>query len=502
MDKDIAADEFGTTATIELTEDMADRLEAALKDFARDADLSLAVTIDPSGALLAGVASRDDLDVSAVCALAAGVFAASHSLARAFGEQHPTDLIQHGEAGACLIQGMGRLGLLLAVVDGNTPVGLVRHRAAAVAEEILEQLFPTTAEEAPAPVSVPELAVALMAAVAPPLLPGTEEPPEPSVEPPFEPGPVEPVAEETPPAVEAEAETAPAAFEVDAEPEAEPEAEVPPAAESLEFSGPPLPPPVPERDEYGQDSPPRPPLALAVAAAAALLDQNPRPGLAIPPLPGVDQGLPEDDGWEISFEEPDEPEPDAAAETGPPAILPPPIPPFPTGPVEGVPEEDSFDPDADTAPLKPVPRAEQPFALEEESLPQAFTGIEFELDEEPGEPSAPLETPFMLEDLDEDEAAAAGSLPVPGLPLAELVEPPAANWEIEIEGEDAVAGPPSLPPLPESVLEAPAETLETFAGLDEVEVEAGPEPGIEEPEEEKAPAPLRSAGPLYMFENG
>lgn len=424
MQNDYPGDEFGTTATTELSEEMADSLESALKDFARDADLSLAVAVDAGGALLAGVSSRDDLDVSAVCALAAGVHAAGKSLARAIGEEVPTDIIQHGEHGACFIHGLEGLGLLLAVADGNTPVGLLRHRAAEAVADILSRLQASTA---PAPVA---------------------EIPEPEAEPAVN---EEPSSQED--------------FQIDLESPPEPpeemaspvERELPPAPPETETTVPSMAPftdsePLPARTP---DLPPAiPPAFAAAAAAAAALVEKQRTQLPPPPEPEPPQIVseppqisekPPAPDWVLSIEEP----PDWSMEGGPdditapiaprrpfvaaspPALSLDPGPPVsePPAPLEIVESEASEDFAEDT------PASEPFISLEEEPLPSLSA------------------TPFILDEFEEegDEAGDAFSTNA-ALPVAEMIEPPIPGWDVEIDEDPPEANaPPAAPSAPEAV---------------------------------------------------
>lgn len=114
-------------------------LDAPLAEFVREARASLAVVVEPSGRVLAQHGFTRSLDVMAICSLVASIHASATALAGqldrgGFGPLH------HGGTGrqvflAPAVTPGGTL-LLLAVFDGRSSLGIVRHFHAAFARAI------------------------------------------------------------------------------------------------------------------------------------------------------------------------------------------------------------------------------------------------------------------------------------------------------------------------------------------------------------------------------
>lgn len=98
---------------VEVTADAADRAEDLLRDFAADAELDMAVIVDRSGGMVAGVASRPDVDVDTVGALVAGAFGAMRSLARELGESAIVESLHHGGKDTIYLRQIGSRYILL-----------------------------------------------------------------------------------------------------------------------------------------------------------------------------------------------------------------------------------------------------------------------------------------------------------------------------------------------------------------------------------------------------
>lgn len=134
---------------VEVSADAADRAEDLLRDFAADAELDMAVIVDRSGGMVAGVASRPDVDVDTVGALVAGAFGAMRSLARELGESAIVESLHHGGKDTIYLRQIGSRYILLGVAELNQPAGIVRQKAAQIAAP-LAALLGEPAEERPA----------------------------------------------------------------------------------------------------------------------------------------------------------------------------------------------------------------------------------------------------------------------------------------------------------------------------------------------------------------
>ena len=105
-------------------------LDAPLGEFVRDARLSLAVALEPSGRVLAQHGFTRSLDVMAICSLVAAIHASASELGK-LANGSPFGPLHHGGTGrqvfmAPMAAGSGTV-LLLAVFDDRTSLGVVRH---------------------------------------------------------------------------------------------------------------------------------------------------------------------------------------------------------------------------------------------------------------------------------------------------------------------------------------------------------------------------------------
>ncbi|MCB1064580.1 MAG: roadblock/LC7 domain-containing protein [Verrucomicrobiae bacterium] len=117
---------------VEVSADAADRAEDLLRDFAAEAELDMAVIVDRSGGMIAGVASRPDVDVDTVGALVAGAFGAMRSLARELGESAIVESLHHGDKDTIYLRQIGSRYILLGVAALTLPAGIVREKAAQI----------------------------------------------------------------------------------------------------------------------------------------------------------------------------------------------------------------------------------------------------------------------------------------------------------------------------------------------------------------------------------
>ena len=118
---------------VEVSADAADQAEELLRDFAGEAELDMAVIVDRSGGMVAGVASRSDVDVDTVGALVAGAFGAMRSLARELGESAIEESLHHGDRDTIYLRRIGSRYVLLGVAELTMPAGIVREKAAQIA---------------------------------------------------------------------------------------------------------------------------------------------------------------------------------------------------------------------------------------------------------------------------------------------------------------------------------------------------------------------------------
>ena len=122
-----------------MTRSVAPWLDAPLGEFVRQARVSLAVALEPSGRVLAQHGFTRSLDVMSVCSLVAAIHASGSELGRQ-ANGAPFGPLHHAGPGrqvflapASTVNGTV---LLLAVFDDRTSLGVVRHFFGAFAQSL------------------------------------------------------------------------------------------------------------------------------------------------------------------------------------------------------------------------------------------------------------------------------------------------------------------------------------------------------------------------------
>ena len=150
---------------VEVSAETADRAEEVLREFATDAELDLALIVDVGGGLVAGVATRPDVQVDTVGALVAGAFGAMRAMAGELGESSLVESVHHGARDVIHLRDINGQFILLGLTERALPAGLIRVKAAQVSARLAELLAhpagpSRSAEErqegAPAPLAPPD----------------------------------------------------------------------------------------------------------------------------------------------------------------------------------------------------------------------------------------------------------------------------------------------------------------------------------------------------------
>lgn len=103
------------------------RLDAALAKMLQDARARCVILINrDDGSVLAAQGLLDSLDTMSLGALAAGAFASAREIARLIGEPEFSVLFHQGKREHVHVNLAGDHGLLMALFDDSTTVGLVR----------------------------------------------------------------------------------------------------------------------------------------------------------------------------------------------------------------------------------------------------------------------------------------------------------------------------------------------------------------------------------------
>jgi len=125
------------------------RLDRLLDAFVRETGVRCAVLMDRAGRLLTTAGAIDGLDSVSFATLAAADFSASGELASLLGEAEFTALYHHGADRSLYLAMVGRQGLLAAIFDDSTALGLIRlqlRELAASFAAIFDELATRTAD--------------------------------------------------------------------------------------------------------------------------------------------------------------------------------------------------------------------------------------------------------------------------------------------------------------------------------------------------------------------
>jgi predicted regulator of Ras-like GTPase activity (Roadblock/LC7/MglB family) len=130
----------GGASSWSFREEDAQRLQAILSRFLRDASARTALIVDRTGQLVATVGEAPGFDPTAFASLTAADFSANDQLARMLGEPEFGVLFHQGERESMYLADIARRVILVVLFDNRTTLGLVKLRVKPAVGE-LNQLF-------------------------------------------------------------------------------------------------------------------------------------------------------------------------------------------------------------------------------------------------------------------------------------------------------------------------------------------------------------------------
>ena len=130
----------GSASSWSFREDDAQRLQAILTRFLRDASARTALIVDRAGQLVATVGEAPVFDPTTFASLTAADFSANDQLARMLGEPEFGALFHQGERESMYLADVARRVILVVLFDNRTTLGLVKLRVKPAVGE-LNQLF-------------------------------------------------------------------------------------------------------------------------------------------------------------------------------------------------------------------------------------------------------------------------------------------------------------------------------------------------------------------------
>lgn len=112
------------------------QFEALLNGFIAEAQAYCAVLVDRSGRLLIHTGDSGAMDNTTFASLVAGDFAASDQLARLLGEEEFSSLYHAGQGRSMFLADVAGWGILAALFDAKTTLGMIRLRSRSVVPRI------------------------------------------------------------------------------------------------------------------------------------------------------------------------------------------------------------------------------------------------------------------------------------------------------------------------------------------------------------------------------
>ncbi|MCD6502263.1 roadblock/LC7 domain-containing protein [bacterium] len=103
-----------------------EKLEAVLSAFIEESGSRLVMLVDKGGSIISRKGDFTGIEVQALSALTAGSFASTQALAKAIGEKEFTGVLHQGKRSSIYISNVAENGIIVAVFDVNTTVGMVR----------------------------------------------------------------------------------------------------------------------------------------------------------------------------------------------------------------------------------------------------------------------------------------------------------------------------------------------------------------------------------------
>ncbi|HEY8507926.1 MAG TPA: roadblock/LC7 domain-containing protein [Steroidobacteraceae bacterium] len=123
-----------------LTETEAAQLTSLLNHFVAETHADCAVLCDRSGRLLTRSGDLGSMDETAFASLVAGDFAASDQLARLLGEEEFSSLYHAGLGRSMYLADVSGYGILAALFNGSTTLGLIRLKSRTTVPRLVEIL--------------------------------------------------------------------------------------------------------------------------------------------------------------------------------------------------------------------------------------------------------------------------------------------------------------------------------------------------------------------------
>ena len=136
-------------------EEDVDKINTCLEGFLERSQANCALIVDVEGHLVTKKGFTQSLDTTSIAALVAGSFASTRALAKNLGEKEFSVIFHQGDKESIHIALIADRCLIVIIFDDRTTIGMVRHYAKEVTEElsgILDKIA-TKEEQGPNPIT-------------------------------------------------------------------------------------------------------------------------------------------------------------------------------------------------------------------------------------------------------------------------------------------------------------------------------------------------------------
>ena len=140
MNEPIPDDDHSAAIPLEINQETAERAEEVLRLFAEDAEMDMALIVDRSGALIAGIAADAEVPVDTISALVAGVCGAVDALIDKIGESGEIESFHSGGERQLYLRELENRFILVGVSGVDLPTGIIREKSAQIRGELSEIL--------------------------------------------------------------------------------------------------------------------------------------------------------------------------------------------------------------------------------------------------------------------------------------------------------------------------------------------------------------------------
>jgi len=129
-----------TAVALRIPSELAEKIESLLRDFAEESELDMALVVDRSGAMIAGITAEEIVSTETLSALVAAATGAVNALAAELGESGSIESLHRGRDRSLYLREVEGRYILTGVAEAAIPAGIVREEAVRIEEELASHL--------------------------------------------------------------------------------------------------------------------------------------------------------------------------------------------------------------------------------------------------------------------------------------------------------------------------------------------------------------------------